>query len=79
MQAPYIYAAAYISLLSLVVIWRLFRFLTARARDHVFSLLSKWLLYTVILARVNSSSDITIIAGIIVICMWRLVMGVCIR
>ncbi|EUC40669.1 hypothetical protein COCMIDRAFT_41036 [Bipolaris oryzae ATCC 44560] len=69
MQAPYIYATAYICLLGLVVIWRLFRFLTARARDHVFSILSKWLLYTVILARVNSSSDITIIAGIVVICM----------
>ncbi|KAJ5035240.1 hypothetical protein J3E72DRAFT_176970 [Bipolaris maydis] len=68
MQVPYIYAIAYISVLALVISWRLYQFLTARARDHVFAVLSKWLVYTVVLARANGSSDITVAAGFVVLC-----------
>ena len=69
MQALYVYTTAYVSILGLVIGWRLYRFLTARARDRVFSVLSKWLIYTVFMARVNGSSDITIFAGFVILCM----------
>ena len=69
MQVHYIYAIAYISVLAFVISWRLYRFLMARARDHVFSVLSKWLVYTVILRRVNGSSDITVAMAFAILCM----------
>jgi hypothetical protein len=69
MRVSYIYATAYVSVLGSVIVWRLLRFLTARARDHVFSILSKWLIHTVVLARLNGSSDVSVIAGLMVFCM----------
>jgi hypothetical protein len=63
MQVTVIYAISYASAIGLLVIWRLSQCLTVRAREHIVSFLSKWLLYTVIYPRLNGSSDVTIMAG----------------
>ena len=62
-----IYALSYASAVGFLLVWRLSQFITTQAREHIFSTCAKWLLYTVILPRVNGSSDVTIMAGSIIV------------
>ncbi|KAF2849416.1 hypothetical protein T440DRAFT_508606 [Plenodomus tracheiphilus IPT5] len=62
-----VYALSYASAMGLLLVWRLSQFLTTQAREHIFSTFAKWLLFTVVLPRMNGSSDITTMAGSIII------------
>ncbi|KAF1840098.1 uncharacterized protein K460DRAFT_296976 [Cucurbitaria berberidis CBS 394.84] len=66
MQVTIIYVISYASALGLLLLWRLCQFLTAQAREHVFSKVSRWVVHTVILPRFNGSSDVTILVGLII-------------
>lgn len=67
MQVTVIYAISYASAVCFLVAWRLSQCLTIQARQHIFSTCSKWLLYTVVHPRLTGSSDVTILAGSIII------------
>jgi hypothetical protein len=67
MQVTIIYAISYASAVFFLVAWRLSQCLTIQARQHIFSTCSKWLLYTVMHPRLTGSSDVTIMAGSIII------------
>ena len=64
MQATQIYAIAYGAALAVLFSWRLYQSLASRVRERVFSLASKWLVYSLIMPRWDGSTNITIIAGI---------------
>lgn len=68
MNAISVYGLAYLSVVGLIATWRLSRLLTAQARQHIFSTLSKWLIYTLVFPRLNGTIDITVLAGLIITC-----------
>ena len=67
MLVTVVYALSYASAMGLLLVWRLSQFLTSQAREHIFSTFAKWLLFSVVLPRMNGSTDITIMAGSIII------------
>ncbi|KAF2633016.1 hypothetical protein BU25DRAFT_87617 [Macroventuria anomochaeta] len=67
MQAPLVYALTYISTIVLLLCWRLSHFLTAKARERIFSTFSKWVVYTLLFSRPNGSSDVTVLSAILII------------
>jgi hypothetical protein len=67
MLVTVIYALSYASAVVLLLLWRLSQFLTTQARERIFSAVAKWLLFSVVLPRMNGSSDVTIMAGSVII------------
>jgi hypothetical protein len=67
MHVIVIYALSYASAIGLLMAWRLSQFITIHAREHIFSFYSKWLLYTVVYPRFNGSTDVTMMAGSIIV------------
>jgi hypothetical protein len=67
MHFTVIYAISFASAIGFLLAWKLSQLLTIHARAHILSLYSKWFLYTIIHPRFNGSSDITIMAGSIII------------
>jgi hypothetical protein len=61
-----VYALSYVSAVALLLAWRLSQFLTTQAREHLFSTGTKWFFYTIICPRMKSSSDVTLMAGSII-------------
>jgi hypothetical protein len=67
MQVILVYALAYVSAMGFLLMWRLSQFLTTQARQHIFSIFSKWILYTVVFLRMNGSSDVTVMACFLIL------------
>lgn len=67
MQVILVYAIAYASAIGLLLGWRLSQYLITRARQRIFSTFTKWVVYTVITRRLSGSSDVTVMAGTIIV------------
>jgi hypothetical protein len=64
MQATLVYALTIASLVGLILISRLAQLLTFQARERLFSVLSKWALYTLVWSRPRGSSDVSVLAAV---------------
>jgi hypothetical protein len=67
MQVIIVYLIAYGSAVGLLLGWRLSQYLTTQARKRVFSTFTKWAVYSVVTRRLDGSSDITIVAGFVIL------------
>jgi hypothetical protein len=67
MQVIIVYVIAYGSAIGLLLGWRLSQYLTTQARERVFSTFTKWAVYSVVTRRLNGSSDVTIVAGFVIL------------
>jgi hypothetical protein len=63
MQATLVYALAIASVVGFVFVSRLAQLLTFQARERLFSVFSKWALYTLVWRRPNGSSDMSVLAA----------------
>ena len=60
MHSTIIYTISYAAAGGTLLLWGLTRLLTLQARDRLSSITSKWILYTLVVQRVNGSSDVNI-------------------
>jgi hypothetical protein len=64
MDVTTVYTITFSSTLAVLLTWRLWRFLAKKARKRVLVYMLKWAVYTVVLPRMNGSSDVTVAMAI---------------
>jgi hypothetical protein len=62
MRAALAYTIAYGSAVLFLLCWRLSQSLTTKVRERIFSVISKWIVFTVLFPRLNESSDLTVLS-----------------
>jgi hypothetical protein len=67
MQIIVVYVITYRSAIGLLLGWRLSQYLTMQARERIFATFTKWAVYSLVTQRLNGSSDVTVIAGSIIL------------
>ncbi|KAF2278976.1 uncharacterized protein EI97DRAFT_224567 [Westerdykella ornata] len=60
MHVTILYAIAYASTISLILLWKAWNLIVLRARERFLSVVSRWLFYTVVFPRARGSTDATI-------------------
>lgn len=67
MLVTVVYAVSYASAMGLLLVWKLSQLLTTQAREHIFSTFAKFLVFSVVLPRMNGSTDITVLTGFLIV------------
>lgn len=66
MHTTIISAISFASIIGLVLVWRILQLLTFHARERLFSTISKWVFYTLVLPRQKGSTDVSLFAACLV-------------
>lgn len=70
MHTILIYTLSYAAVVVFIILWRAYQLLTLKARERLFSIFSKWAFYTIIVPRQKGSSDVSVIAGCLILLMF---------
>lgn len=66
MRATFAYTIAYAAAFTFLLCWRLSQSLTTKVRERIFSVISKWIVFTVLIPRPNGSSDVTVFSAALI-------------
>jgi hypothetical protein len=67
MRATIVYGIAFASAIVFSLLWRLSQFLTVKARERIFSIITKWMVFTVPFPRIDGTSDVTILSATFIV------------